>query len=127
MKVQGRVVATSLAAVAILATLALYRAQLVQGNITTIVVPFFFSVCVRYVILTSHFTTTKVIQNVAFEMRSSPYGAVILTAVIVLVSTPPLLGFTFFVTLSGFVYGFPLGAIPAVSGKRKGRLLSLCV
>lgn len=60
---------------------------------------------------------TKAIQNVAVEMRSSPYGAVILTAIIILVSTPPLLGFTFFVTLSGFVYGFPLGAIPAVSGK----------
>lgn len=57
------------------------------------------------------------IQRVAIRMRAYPYSSIILGLMILATSTPPMLGFTFLVTLSGFVYGFPQGVAPAMIGK----------
>lgn len=44
-----------------------------------------------------------------------------MAGVIMVTSIPPFLGFTFFASLSGFIFGFPGGVLPAVIGKRRGR------
>lgn len=37
---------------------------------------------------------------------------------------PPMLGFTFAVTMTGFIYGFPNGSIPAMTGAILSAMLS---
>lgn len=58
-----------------------------------------------------------VIQQFALDMKSNVYGPFILAGIISLMSIPPILGFTFMVMMTGFVYDFPKGLFPAVSGK----------
>ncbi|CAO3596397.1 unnamed protein product [Absidia cylindrospora] len=64
-----------------------------------------------------------VVQQFALDMRSNPYGPFILAAIIAIMSIPPMLGFTFMVMMTGFVYDFPMGILPAVSGAFMGSLL----
>lgn len=70
----------------------------------------------------SHSTSSDItlaIQRVAIRMRAYSYSSIILGLMILATSTPPMLGFTFLVTLSGFVYGFPQGVAPAMIGNCK--------
>ncbi|KAI8099464.1 uncharacterized protein BX664DRAFT_321301 [Halteromyces radiatus] len=65
----------------------------------------------------------SVIQQFALDMRTNIYGPFILAGIIALMSTPPILGFTFMVMMTGFVYDFPKGLLPAVSGAFVGSLI----
>ncbi|KAI8333615.1 hypothetical protein BC941DRAFT_433954 [Chlamydoabsidia padenii] len=64
-----------------------------------------------------------VIQQFALDMKSNVYGPFILSGIIAIMSIPPILGFTFMVMMTGFVYGFPMGLFPAVSGAFVGSML----
>ncbi|KAI7891747.1 uncharacterized protein EV154DRAFT_407681, partial [Mucor mucedo] len=57
-----------------------------------------------------------VIQRVAVELRTKAYSSILLSCLIMVTSIPPMLGFTFATTLTGFIYGFPRGILPAVCG-----------
>ncbi|SAM04580.1 hypothetical protein [Absidia glauca] len=65
----------------------------------------------------------SVIQQFALDMKSNVYGPFILAGIISLMSIPPILGFTFMVMMTGFVYDFPKGLLPAVSGAFIGSML----
>ncbi|CAO3635050.1 unnamed protein product [Cunninghamella blakesleeana] len=69
----------------------------------------------------------KVIQQFAIGLRSNKYGPFILSALVALTSTPPIFGFTFMVMLNGFVYGFPLGLLPSVTGAFVGSMICFCL
>ncbi|CDS05693.1 hypothetical protein LRAMOSA08221 [Lichtheimia ramosa] len=70
-----------------------------------------------------HDSIVEAIQRVAIRMRAYSYSSIILGLMILATSTPPMLGFTFLVTLSGFVYGFPQGVAPAMIGGYVGALI----
>ncbi|CAO3610325.1 unnamed protein product [Cunninghamella echinulata] len=65
----------------------------------------------------------SVIQQFALDLRTNSYGPFILSGLVALTSTPPILGFTFMVMLTGFVYGFPFGLLPSVSGAFVGSMI----
>ncbi|KAI8967315.1 hypothetical protein BDF20DRAFT_901785 [Mycotypha africana] len=73
-------------------------------------------------IRTSHSFLFEGIQNLALSMRDIPYSYLILLLVISVFCVPPLVGVAFLTTLSGFVYGFPFGGIPATLGTFFGSL-----
>ncbi|KAI9243418.1 hypothetical protein EDC94DRAFT_665978 [Helicostylum pulchrum] len=56
------------------------------------------------------------IQEIAIKMREHKYSSLIMVVIVALTGTPPLFGYTFAVTMTGFVYGFPNGCIPATTG-----------
>jgi uncharacterized membrane protein YdjX (TVP38/TMEM64 family) len=57
-----------------------------------------------------------VIQTIAVELRTKRFSSILLSCLIIVTSIPPMLGFTFATTLTGFIYGFPNGIFPAVLG-----------
>ncbi|KAG1470103.1 hypothetical protein G6F56_002875 [Rhizopus delemar] len=69
-------------------------------------------------------TIRELIQTVAVELRTTPYSSVLLTCLITFTSIPPLVGFTFSTTITGFIYGFPGGILPAVSGAFLGATIA---
>ncbi|KAI9246541.1 hypothetical protein EDC94DRAFT_664903 [Helicostylum pulchrum] len=58
------------------------------------------------------------------ELRTKAYSSILLSCLIILTSIPPMLGFTFATTLTGFIYGFPSGIVPAVSGAFFGAMIA---
>lgn len=64
------------------------------------------------------------IQSVAVELRTKRLSSILLSLVIIVTSIPPMLGFTFAVTLTGFIYGFPGGIAPAVFGAFVGAMVA---
>ena len=65
-----------------------------------------------------------VIQTVAVQLRTKSYSSILLSCLIVVTSIPPVLGFTFATTLTGFIYGFPDGIVPAVTGAFFGAMIA---
>lgn len=63
-----------------------------------------------------HSRASTVIQQTAIRMRTTPYSSLVLIGLLILTSTPPVLGFTFVVTLTGFIYGFPEGVPTVIIG-----------
>ncbi|KAI9253147.1 snare associated Golgi protein-domain-containing protein [Sporodiniella umbellata] len=61
-------------------------------------------------------TIRELIQAVAISLRTTPYSPILLTCLITLTSIPPLIGFTFSTSITGFIYGFPGGILPAIAG-----------
>lgn len=57
-----------------------------------------------------------VIQETAIKMREQKYSSLIMVFIVAITGIPPLFGYTFAVTMTGFVYGFPNGCIPATAG-----------
>ncbi|KAI8380326.1 hypothetical protein BD560DRAFT_347468 [Blakeslea trispora] len=64
-------------------------------------------------------------QHYALRIKSMRYGIVLMTLLPTITSIPPIFGFTLSVTLNGFVYGFPLGCLPATIGGFIGSMLTL--
>lgn len=56
-------------------------------------------------------------------MRSTPYSSILMTVIVCFSCVPPLIGFTFANTMSGYVYGFPNGCIPVTLGAFLGALI----
>lgn len=50
-------------------------------------------------------------------MRTTPFSWVIMVGLLTILSIPPLIGFTFAATLTGFIYGVPFGFPIAITGK----------
>ncbi|KAI8645642.1 hypothetical protein BD408DRAFT_411296 [Parasitella parasitica] len=69
-------------------------------------------------------TIMDCIQSVAVEMRTQPYSSLVLTMLIIITSVPPMIGFTFASTLTGFIYGFSGGILAAQSGAFIGALVA---
>ncbi|KAI8051060.1 uncharacterized protein B0P05DRAFT_562803 [Gilbertella persicaria] len=67
----------------------------------------------------------KNIQTLALEIKSMPYGWLVMGSITALTSIPPIFGFTFSVLLNGFIYGFPLGCYPSTLGAFLGSLWTL--
>ncbi|KAI7870780.1 hypothetical protein BDF14DRAFT_1879028 [Spinellus fusiger] len=67
------------------------------------------------------------IHNVALQLRTTPYSACLVSGLLAIQSIPPVVGFTFTVALSGFVYGFPGGVFPAISGAMMGSSLAFWI
>lgn len=107
MRIHIRFIALFLVAIAGAAAFRIYHDSIVEGETHTRARALF------NVVL----TLCIAIQRVAIRMRAYPYSSIILGLMILATSTPPMLGFTFLVTLSGFVYGFPQGVAPAMIGK----------
>lgn len=57
-------------------------------------------------------------------MRNHRLGPLFMCLLIMITGTPPILGFTFAVTMTGFIYGFPYGCIPGTIGAFSSSLLS---
>ncbi|KAI8372329.1 hypothetical protein EDC96DRAFT_500710 [Choanephora cucurbitarum] len=72
--------------------------------------------CGVVVFIKNRSVITELIQETALELRTRPYSSLLLSFLIALTSIPPLIGFTFITTLTGFIYGFPGGVLPAVCG-----------
>ncbi|KAL0074467.1 hypothetical protein J3Q64DRAFT_1422050 [Phycomyces blakesleeanus] len=68
-----------------------------------------------------------VIQHGAIKLRITPYSSLLAVLLIVIVSIPPMIGFVSSVTLTGFVYGFPGGIIPATTGAMIGSSLAFWI
>lgn len=64
------------------------------------------------------------IQSVAVELRTQPYSSLLLTLLIIITSVPPMIGFTFASTLTGFIYGCPGGILPAQVGAFVGAMIA---
>ncbi|OBZ81916.1 Golgi apparatus membrane protein tvp38 [Choanephora cucurbitarum] len=64
-------------------------------------------------------------QHAALRIKSMRYGIVLMGILPAITSIPPIFGFTLSVTLNGFIYGFPLGCIPATIGSFVGSVLTL--
>ncbi|KAG2198741.1 hypothetical protein INT47_005426 [Mucor saturninus] len=56
------------------------------------------------------------IQDIAIHMRKQKYSPVLMATLVTVTGIPPILGFTFAVTMTGFIYGFPYGCLPATLG-----------
>ncbi|KAI8366583.1 hypothetical protein BD560DRAFT_400753 [Blakeslea trispora] len=69
-----------------------------------------------YLFLKHRSVIRELIQETALELRTRPYSSLLLSCLIAITSIPPLIGFTFITTLTGFIYGFPGGVLPAVCG-----------
>lgn len=52
----------------------------------------------------------------AIELRTTRYSWILLSCIIIITSIPPVIGFTFVTSLTGFIYGFPGGILPAALG-----------
>ncbi|RUS15902.1 hypothetical protein BC937DRAFT_91826 [Endogone sp. FLAS-F59071] len=63
------------------------------------------------------------VQPLAQQLREIPGGYLIIVAVIIITSIPPVVGFSAFCYVSGFVYGFPMGIFPVVAGAFCGAIL----
>ncbi|KAG1214460.1 hypothetical protein G6F68_002320 [Rhizopus microsporus] len=90
--------------------------EMKKKSIATIGVVLVFLFLLIYTFALYRRAILELIQTVAVELRTTPYSSILLTALIILTSIPPLLGFTFSTTITGFIYGFPGGVLPAVSG-----------
>lgn len=75
----------------------------------------------------SHSFLLTVIQTVAIELRTTPYSSILLSCLIIFTSIPPLIGFTFSTTITGFIYGFLGGIFPAVSGAFLGAMVAFAL
>ncbi|KAI8877909.1 hypothetical protein K501DRAFT_278007 [Backusella circina FSU 941] len=64
------------------------------------------------------------IQDVAIDMRTTPYSFLLVTLIVTIASIPPMLGFSFITSISGFIYGFPHGIMPAALGAFSGALIT---
>ncbi|KAF1803756.1 hypothetical protein V8B55DRAFT_1508241 [Mucor lusitanicus] len=69
-------------------------------------------------------TIMELIQSVAVELRTQPYSSLLLTLLIIITSVPPMIGFTFASTLTGFIYGCPGGIFPAQVGAFVGAIVA---
>ncbi|CAG8479584.1 8303_t:CDS:2 [Paraglomus brasilianum] len=58
----------------------------------------------------------KALAPLAETVRSSRYGYFIMGGLIALSSFPPLPGYSALILVCGFIYGFPLGFVPAFAG-----------
>ncbi|KAI9025964.1 hypothetical protein CLU79DRAFT_886098 [Phycomyces nitens] len=67
------------------------------------------------------------IQNGAVKLRITPYSSLLAVLLIIIVSIPPMIGFVSMVTLTGFVYGFPGGVLPATTGAMIGSSLAFFI
>ena len=65
------------------------------------------------------------IEPLALRMRDLPsdQGYVIMACLVLAASIPPMIGFSAFCYMSGFVFGFPLGVFPCVAGAFVGAIL----
>ncbi|KAI9346316.1 hypothetical protein BD770DRAFT_370350 [Pilaira anomala] len=82
---------------------------------------FIITTCIISAILFSlfgHYKTDIIefLQKFAIKMRSHKYSPILMATIVSITGIPPVFGFTFAVTLTGFVYGFPKGCIPATVG-----------
>ncbi|KAG1143649.1 hypothetical protein G6F37_009560 [Rhizopus arrhizus] len=84
---------------------------------------------VIFVFIFAHYRSTikELIQTVAVELRTTPYSSILLSCLIIFTSIPPLIGFTFSTTITGFIYGFPGGIFPAVSGAFLGAMVAFAL
>jgi uncharacterized membrane protein YdjX (TVP38/TMEM64 family) len=57
-----------------------------------------------------------VIQDLAVKMREQRFSQVLMCLIATVCGIPPILGFTFAITMNGFIYGFPKGCVPATIG-----------
>ncbi|KAI8060094.1 hypothetical protein BC940DRAFT_312747 [Gongronella butleri] len=64
----------------------------------------------------------QAIQDVAVEMRSTPFSWLAMMGVLILTSIPPVIGFTFTASLTGFIYGVPGGFPIVISGAFVGAM-----
>ncbi|CAO3634786.1 unnamed protein product [Cunninghamella blakesleeana] len=63
------------------------------------------------------------IQTIALEMKTTPYSWIAMMLILIITSIPPLLGFTFTATLTGFIYGVPNGFPIVISGAFFGAMI----
>lgn len=75
------------------------------------------------IVFTTSNTNIIGIENLAIQMRSTPYSSILMTAIVCFSCVPPLIGFTIANTMSGYVYGFPNGCIPVILGAFLGALI----
>ncbi|KAI8080725.1 uncharacterized protein B0P05DRAFT_539350 [Gilbertella persicaria] len=75
---------------------------------------------VLYLFINHRHVIIELVQTTAIELRTQPYSSILLSCLIIVTSIPPMIGFTFMTTLTGFIYGFPGGILPAVCGAFMG-------
>lgn len=63
-------------------------------------------------------------QDFAVNMRNIKCSKLLMSLLASVLGIPPMLGFTFAVTMSGFIYGFPNGSIPAMTGAVTSAMIS---
>ncbi|KAI8089522.1 snare associated Golgi protein-domain-containing protein [Halteromyces radiatus] len=63
------------------------------------------------------------IQTIAVEMRTTPFSWILVVALLSITSIPPMIGFTFTATLTGFIYGVPFGFPIAIIGAFIGSMI----
>ncbi|KAI8340504.1 hypothetical protein BC941DRAFT_417444 [Chlamydoabsidia padenii] len=56
-------------------------------------------------------------------MRTTPFSWVVMIGLLTITSIPPLIGFTFAATLTGFIYGVPFGFPIAITGAFMGSII----
>ncbi|KAI9314739.1 hypothetical protein BX666DRAFT_406998 [Dichotomocladium elegans] len=127
MRLHKRLIALAVLAVGALCTFKLYHDSIIEGIIARhLCAPERVSILIDHldwVSSSAHTHTHIAIQSIAISMRSNPFSPLLLGLMIIVTSTPPMLGFTFLVTLSGFVYGFPGGVLPAMISAWIGAIL----
>ncbi|TIB36446.1 hypothetical protein E3P86_02506 [Wallemia ichthyophaga] len=60
------------------------------------------------------------IANTALSLQQLSFGWLILVISLVIASFPPMIGYGMLISVCGFVYGFPLGILPAGIGSLSG-------
>ncbi|KAI8983868.1 hypothetical protein BDB01DRAFT_790398 [Pilobolus umbonatus] len=75
-----------------------------------------------YLFLTYKTVLMQAIQDSAIVLRHTPGSSIILSLIIIVTSIPPMPLFIFFNTVTGFIYGFPGGLLPAITGAFMGAM-----
>ncbi|KAI9482993.1 MAG: hypothetical protein EXX96DRAFT_518979 [Benjaminiella poitrasii] len=65
------------------------------------------------------------IQILSTHIKAMPYSPIWMSLLVALCSIPPMFGFSFSLTLVGYMYGIPSGCLPATIGAFLGSIVSL--